>query len=135
MKKIFKKNQIIIAALAVMIAAAGYLNYSGRIFPSGSDTEETNADLANQELLDFLQAQAKEKGCTMAQLALGWILAKRPWIVPIPGTTKLNRLEENISGADVKFTPEELRALNEKLEQIQIYGARYNAQQESMVEK
>ena len=90
---------------------------------------------ANQELLDFLQAQAKEKGCTMAQLALGWILAKRPWIVPIPGTTKLNRLEENIGAANVKFTTDELTALNEKLDQIQIYGARYNAQQESMVEK
>ena len=50
MKKIFKKNQIIIAALAVMIAAAGYLNYSGRIFPAGNDTEEANADLSNQEL-------------------------------------------------------------------------------------
>ena len=53
MKKIFKKNQIIIAALAVMIAAAGYLNYSGRIFPAGNDTEEANADLSNQELLDI----------------------------------------------------------------------------------
>ena len=53
MKKIFKKNQIILAALAVMIAAAGYLNYSGRIFPAGNDTEEANADLSNQELLDI----------------------------------------------------------------------------------
>lgn len=90
---------------------------------------------ANQELLDFLETQAKKKGCTMAQLALAWILAKRPWIVPIPGTTKLNRLEENIGAANVKFTSDELTALNEKLDRIQIYGARYNAQQESMVEK
>ena len=90
---------------------------------------------ANQELLDFLQGQAVKKGCTMAQLALAWILAKRPWIVPIPGTTKLNRLEENIGAASVEFTIDELKALNEKLDQIQIYGARYNAQQESMVEK
>ena len=71
----------------------------------------------------------------MAQMALAWILAKRPWIVPIPGTTKLNRLEENIGAASVEFTTDELKALNEKLDQIQIYGARYNAQQESMVEK
>lgn len=71
----------------------------------------------------------------MAQLALAWILAKRPWIVPIPGTTKLNRLEENIGTANVKFTTDELTALNEKLDQIQIYVARYNVQQESMVEK
>ncbi len=90
---------------------------------------------ANQELLDFLRTRAREKGCTMAQLALAWILAQRPWIVPIPGTTKLNRLEENIAAAIVKFSPDELKALNEKIDQIQIYGARYNAQQESMVEK
>lgn len=90
---------------------------------------------ANQELLEFLQAQAAKKGCTMAQLALAWILAQRPWIVPIPGTTKLSRLEENIKAADVQFTADELQDLNEKLKQIQIYGARYNAQQESMVEK
>lgn len=90
---------------------------------------------ANQELLEFLRAQAAEKGCTMAQFALAWILAQRPWIVPIPGTTKRSRLEENIGAAEVRFTADELKDLNEKLEQIQIYGARYNAQQESMVEK
>lgn len=90
---------------------------------------------ANQELLEFLRAKAAEKGCTMAQLALAWILARRPWIVPIPGTTKLNRLEENIGAAEVRFTADEWKDLNEKLEQIQIHGARYNAQQESMVEK
>ncbi|WP_346663604.1 SpoIIIAH-like family protein [uncultured Merdimonas sp.] len=64
MKKLFKKNQIIIAALAVMIAAAGYLNFSDRIFPSGTDTEEANADLASQELLDIseedLEASAED---------------------------------------------------------------------------
>lgn len=90
---------------------------------------------ANQDLLDFMQVQAAKKGCTMAQMALAWILAKRPWIVPILGTTKLNRLEENIGAASVEFTTDELKALNEKLDQIQIYGARYNAQQESTVEK
>ena len=90
---------------------------------------------ANQELLDFLQAQAVKKGCTMAQLALAWILAERPWIVPIPGTTKLSRLEENIGAARVEFTAGELGELNAMLDQIQIHGARYNAQQESLVEK
>ena len=90
---------------------------------------------ANQELLRFLEDQAAKKGCTMAQLALAWILSRRPWIVPIPGTTKLVRLKENLGAADLTFTPEEDAALNERLEQIQIYGARYNAQQESLVEK
>lgn len=90
---------------------------------------------ANQELLDFLQTKATEKGCTMAQLSLAWLLAQRPWIVPIPGTTKLSRLKENIEAAEVRFTADELKDLNEKLEQIQIHGARYNVQQESLVEK
>lgn len=90
---------------------------------------------ANQDLLNFLQDQAAKKGCTMAQLALAWILSQRPWIVPIPGTTKLNRLEENIEAASVEFSSEEWKELSEKLDQIEIHGARYNAQQESMVEK
>ncbi|MFR8531470.1 MAG: aldo/keto reductase, partial [Anaeromassilibacillus sp.] len=82
-----------------------------------------------------LQQQAEKKGCTMAQLALAWILSRRPWIVPIPGTTKLSRLEENIGAANVEFEPQELDELNSKLDQIQIYGERYNAQQESLVER
>lgn len=90
---------------------------------------------ANQDLLNLLQEQAAEKGCTMAQLALAWILSRRPWIVPIPGTTKTSRLEENMGAVDVTFTPADLRALDQKLEKIRIYGARYNMQQESMVEK
>lgn len=90
---------------------------------------------ANQGLLTLLQQQAEKKGCTMAQLALAWILSRRPWIVPIPGTTKLSRLEENIGAANVEFEPQELDELNSKLDQIQIYGERYNAQQESLVER
>ena len=90
---------------------------------------------ANQRLLDCLRAQAEEKGCTMAQLAIAWILARRPWIAPIPGTTKLSRLKENMDAADLELAPEEWEALNEKLAAIPIYGDRYNAQQESMVEK
>ena len=90
---------------------------------------------ANQGLLTLLQQQAEKKGCTMAQLALAWILSRRPWIVPIPGTTKLSRLEENIGAANVEFEPQELDELNSKLDQIQLYGERYNAQQESLVER
>lgn len=121
----------------------GYL--TGRLNHAGFSAQDVRSGMprfsseealhANQELLDFLQTQATEKGCTMAQLSLAWILAQRSWIVPIPGTTKLNRLEENIGAADVHFTADELKTLNKKLEQIRIHGARYNAQQESMVEK
>ncbi len=90
---------------------------------------------ANEKLLDFLRRQAEVKKCTMAQLALAWILARRPWIVPIPGTTKRGRLEENMGAAELEFTPDEWEELNGHLDRIPIYGKRYNAQQESMVEK
>lgn len=110
--------------------------FSSQDVRSGMPRFSSEASLqANRELLCFLQDQAAKKGCTMAQLALAWLLSKRPWIVPIPGTTKLNRLAENIGAANVRFTPDECRALDEKLDQIKIYGARYNAQQESLVEK
>lgn len=90
---------------------------------------------ANQELLDFLRNQSIDKGCTMAQLALAWISSRHNWIVPIPGTTKLNRLVENMGASDVTFTENELEQLDQKLRQISIYGNRYNSQQESLVEK
>ena len=90
---------------------------------------------ANQELLRFLRGQATDKGCTMAQLSLAWLLSRKPWIAPIPGTTKLARLKENIGAADITFTSDEQSALDKKLDQIRIYGARYNARQESLVEK
>ena len=74
--------------------------------------------------MNFLRDQAKAKSCTIVQLfAFAWILAQHPWIVPIPGTTKLNRLEENMGVVDVQFTPEELQNLNSCLAQIQIHGA------------
>ena len=62
-------------------------------------------------------------------------MAQRPWIVPIPGTTKLSRLEENLAADEIAFTEEELRRINDELDRIQIVGARYNPQQESLVEK
>lgn len=113
-----------------------HADFSAQDVRSGMPRFSSQAALeANQELLALLQAQASQKGCTMAQLALAWILSRRHWIVPIPGTTKLARLKENVGAADLTFTPDEQQALDEKLEQIRICGARYNAQQESLVEK
>jgi aryl-alcohol dehydrogenase-like predicted oxidoreductase len=66
-----------------------------------------------------------QKGKTPAQIALAWILAKKPWIAPIPGTTKLHRLEENIGAADVELTSEELSEINSALEKIRVAGERY----------
>lgn len=85
-------------------------------------TEE--ARKANQAVVDLLSAIAKQKNATPAQIALAWLLAQKPWIVPIPGTTKLHRLEENIGAADVEFTPGDLRDIGAAASKIKIQGAR-----------
>ncbi len=88
---------------------------------------------ANQALVDLLGAIASEKQVTPAQLALSWLLAQKPWIVPIPGTTKLYRLEENIGAVDVQLSESELRRINEAASSIQIAGERYSGQAATMV--
>lgn len=80
---------------------------------------------ANQTLIDLLVGIGKQKNATPAQIALAWLLAQKPWIVPIPGTTKLNRLEENIVAASITLTSEELRDINTALEKINVSGNRY----------
>ncbi len=80
---------------------------------------------ANQALVDLLRAMAERKNATPAQIALAWLLAQRPWIVPIPGTTKLARLEENIGAVAVQLTPEDLREIDGAASKITIQGARY----------
>ena len=80
---------------------------------------------ANQGLIDLLRRIAAGKQATPAQIALAWLLAQQPWIVPIPGTTKLSRLQENIGAADIALSAEELRQITESLAQIQVQGDRY----------
>jgi len=80
---------------------------------------------ANQGLVDLLKKVAEQKKATPARIALAWLLAQKPWIVPIPGTTKLNRLEENIGAADITLTSEELRGINSALDEIKVVGDRY----------
>jgi aryl-alcohol dehydrogenase-like predicted oxidoreductase len=80
---------------------------------------------ANQILVDLLKEVANQKQATAAQIALAWILAQKPWIVPIPGTTKLSRLEENIAAANIELTQDELKRIDETLAQIQVAGDRY----------
>jgi aryl-alcohol dehydrogenase-like predicted oxidoreductase len=80
---------------------------------------------ANQSLLDLLNEVAGKKRATPAQIALAWLLAQKPWIVPIPGTTKLKRLEENIGGADIDLTPGDLKRINDALAQVKVVGDRY----------
>lgn len=82
--------------------------------------------LQNEKLVQALADIAASKGVTTAQLALAWILAQEPWMVPIPGTTKLNRLEENIGAAAVAFTPDELAAINSAADSAEVTGDRYS---------
>jgi aryl-alcohol dehydrogenase-like predicted oxidoreductase len=87
---------------------------------------------ANQALVDLLNKVAQEKGATTAQIALAWLLAQKPWIVPIPGTTKLHRLEENIGVVDVELTSGDLHKIEEAASKIPIQGARYPQQHERL---
>ena len=81
---------------------------------------------ANQALVDLVSSFAAQRKATPAQIALAWLLAKKPWIVPIPGTTKLARLEENLGAAQVELSPEDVRALEEASAKIKIEGDRYS---------
>jgi aryl-alcohol dehydrogenase-like predicted oxidoreductase len=80
---------------------------------------------ANQTLIDLLRSIAERKRATPAQIALAWLLAQRPWIVPIPGTTKLHRLEENLGAASVELTAEDLKEIDAAASRITVQGARY----------
>jgi aryl-alcohol dehydrogenase-like predicted oxidoreductase len=80
---------------------------------------------ANQALVELIERFGQQKKATPAQIALAWLLAQKPWIVPIPGTTKLHRLEENIGGASIELTPEDLRQLESAASKIAVQGARY----------
>jgi aryl-alcohol dehydrogenase-like predicted oxidoreductase len=87
----------------------------------------------NQAFVDLLKRVADEKGKTPAQIALAWLIAQRPYIVPIPGTTKLHRLDENIAAAEVELTQEDLRAIADAASRIQVEGERYAPQHMAMV--
>ncbi|MET0425140.1 MAG: aldo/keto reductase [Actinoplanes sp.] len=128
----------------------GFVPFSplGRGFLTGTitgDTKFTDADMrnnlprfdaaarqANQALVDLVSGIAARKQATSAQIALAWLLARKPWIVPIPGTTKISRVEENIGAADVELTPEDLQEIEVAAAKIQIQGARYTDQAERM---
>ena len=88
---------------------------------------------ANQELVDVLGKVAAEKHATNAQIALAWLLAQKPWIVPIPGTTKLHRLEENLGAADLQLTPDDLARIEDAVSGIEVQGERYPAQLQRLV--
>ena len=90
---------------------------------------------ANQELVHLLQSIANEKDATPAQIALAWLLSQKPWIVPIPGTTKVHRLQENVGAVSVELTAEDLKKIEESASQITIHGERYPKDLQSRVGK
>ena len=128
----------------------GFVPYSplGRGFLTGKISENTEFDKtdfrnrlprftpearkANQALVDLLHEMAKRKNATPAQIALAWLLAQKHWIVPIPGTTKLKRLEENIGAAEIELTADDLRDIENAASQINLQGARYPEHLEQM---
>jgi pyridoxine 4-dehydrogenase len=121
----------------------GFVAFSplGKGFLTGAITQDTKfvandfrnvvprfsveARKANQQLVDVLGQIADSKGLTRAQIALAWLLAQKPWIVPIPGTTKLHRLKENLGAASVELSPDDLREVADALAGIEVQGARY----------
>ena len=90
---------------------------------------------ANQALVDLLGNIAAESNATPAQIALAWLLAQKPWILPIPGTTKLHRLEENLGAADIELTESDLKKINSALASLEVQGHRYSAQAQKMVNR
>ena len=86
-------------------------------------------------MVDVLNKLAKERKATAAQIALAWLLAQKPWIVPIPGTTKVHRLEENIAAADIQLNDNDLKEINEAVGKIEVQGDRYSAQAQKMVNR
>ena len=91
------------------------------------------ARAANQTLVDRLGEIATARGATPAQIALAWLLAQKPWIVPIPGTTKLHRLEENLGAVLVGLGTEDLREIGDAIARIEVHGARYPANLQNRV--
>ncbi|MGZ3914978.1 MAG: aldo/keto reductase [Flavisolibacter sp.] len=90
---------------------------------------------ANQAIIDLLDKIAKEQKATNAQVALAWLLAQKPWIVPIPGTTKIHRLEENVGAATITLSTGDLTEINEAISKIDVQGARYSDQAQKMINR
>jgi aryl-alcohol dehydrogenase-like predicted oxidoreductase len=129
----------------------GFVPFSplGKGFLTGKISEDTKFDKsdfrnivprftaenrkANQAVVDLLGKFAQERKATPAQIALAWLLAQKPWIVPIPGTTKLHRLEENIGAVAIQLTPEDLRQLEGAASKIPVQGARYPEELQKLV--
>ena len=131
----------------------GFVPFSplGKGFLTGAisqDTQFTSGDFrnvvprfspenrkANQALVDVVSSFAQKKHATPAQIALAWVLAQKPWMVPIPGTTKIHRLEENLGGANVELTPDDLRQIDAAASNVPVQGERYPEAMQRMINR
>lgn len=118
----------------------GLINEYTRFDPENDNRQDLprfqpEAIRANMRIVEVLNAFGRTRGITPAQVALAWLMNKKPWIVAIPGTTKLSHLEENLRAADIIFTAGEMRELEDAVSAIPVVGSRYNALQESKVQK
>lgn len=104
-------------------------------FRNTSPRFAADARKANQELVDLIARFAKAKGATPAQIALAWVLAQKNWIVPIPGTTKLHRLKENIGATEIELTSDDLRELDSLTAKVKVQGARYGEGSQKLVNR
>jgi aryl-alcohol dehydrogenase-like predicted oxidoreductase len=112
----------------------------GTSFPEGDIRNtlprfEADARTANQALVNVVGEIADGRKATRAQIAIAWLLAQKPWIVPIPGTTKLHRLEENAGADGVELTADDLSKIKEALSRIEVVGSRYNAAQQATINR
>ncbi len=133
--------------------AIGFVPFSplGKGFLTGKIDENTSFDKndfrntvprfseenrkANQVLVDLLGRIAKDMNATSAQIALAWLLAQKPWIVPIPGTTKLHRLEENLASVEITLSPYDLKEVNDAVSKIEVQGVRYSEKAQKMIDR
>jgi aryl-alcohol dehydrogenase-like predicted oxidoreductase len=131
----------------------GFVPFSplGKGFLTGKISEDTKFDKndfrnivprftpenrkTNQAVVDLVGRFAQQKKATPAQIALAWLLAQKPWIVPIPGTTKLHRLEENIAAVDIELSPDDLRQIDNAASKITVQGARYPEELQKLVNR
>jgi len=131
----------------------GFVPFSplGKGFLTGKISEDTQFDSAdfrntvprfseenrkaNQALVDLITKFARQKNATPARIALAWVLAQKPWIVPIPGTTKLHRLEENLGAVNVELTTDDLREMDALTKQVKVIGARYGEGSQRLVNR
>lgn len=106
-------------------------DYRGNVFPRFSEENRK----ANMKFVAFLNGIASQKNVTPAQIALAWLLAQKPWIVPIPGTTKVNRLQENLGATEITLSADELKQINDAVSKIEVQGTRYPESMQNRVGK